>query len=243
MEASTKAAPALYGVDGAIVMEAVKVDPMSFLVVCLSYDPVHVQSDETGAHVPMTDATEVPLTLLSIAPTTGGSGGGEVVTVQAEGFVGFEPYEVLFGTAPAFIDAVSLTTFGCRAPAGTALTSVDVSASSSKGASNVLVGAYSYSSASPGTEEGRISKPDSGPSLTAAEGEQPGVYQATVTFTSEGPHHIICFNGTCRVREKVFVGDIPIWDPGKVASNTYAGRKADQRAQYQQMLGVTGKVG
>jgi hypothetical protein len=71
----------------------------------------------------------------------------------------------------------------------------------------------------------------------------PGTYEATVVAESEGAHHLICFNATCRVREKVFTGDIPIWDPGKVESNTYAGRKKDQVAQYAQMLGVTGKVG
>src|SRR4029077_2450237 len=78
--------------------------------------------------------------------------------------------------------------------------------------------------------------------VVAPDGPNAGTYEDTVTFTSEGPHHIICFNNTCRTREKVFAGDIPIWDPGKVESNTYAGRKKDQAAQYQQMLGVKGKL-
>lgn len=126
------------GEQGAIGMESWREDLMTFKVTCYSFTPPHVQLDETGAQVAMTEVT---------APGAGGD-------------------------------------------------------------------------------------PD-----------VPGEYEATVVAESEGPHHLICFNATCRTREKVFAGDINIWDPGKVESNTYAGRHKDQLKQYAQMTGITGKLG
>lgn len=77
----------------------------------------------------------------------------------------------------------------------------------------------------------------------APSGNTPGTYLNRVTFTAEGDHDIICFNSNTRVRQKVFAGDIPVWDPDKVENNTFAGRQADIRRQGAAILGTTGKVG
>lgn len=81
--------------------------------------------------------------------------------------------------------------------------------------------------------------------VTAPDGSgAPGTYKDTVTIDSEGPHHIIAFNGTTRVREMVYAGDIPVWDPQKVADNARpAGRQLDYKRQAAVTMGVTHKLG
>jgi hypothetical protein len=65
--------------------------------------------------------------------------------------------------------------------------------------------------------------------VTAPAGPVAGLYRDTVNFTSVGDHVIICFNGTTRVRERVFAGEYPAWDPDLVAMNTVAYRYARER--------------
>ena len=65
-----------------------------------------------------------------------------------------------------------------------------------------------------------------------------GTYEDTVVFTSEGPHHIICFNGTCRTREKVFAGDYPAWHATKVTD-----RRRDPVADAAAVRATTSKLG
>jgi hypothetical protein len=81
--------------------------------------------------------------------------------------------------------------------------------------------------------------------VTAPDGAgAPGTYEDTVVCESEGPHHIIAFNGITRVREMVYAGDIPVWDPVKVAQNARpAGRQAGYKAQAAQTMAVTHKLG
>lgn len=50
-------------------------------------------------------------------------------------------------------------------------------------------------------------------------GDVAGTYIDAVTFTSKGGHAITCFNGTTRVRQRVFAGDYPAWNAQKVADN------------------------
>lgn len=72
----------------------------------------------------------------------------------------------------------------------------------------------------------------------------PGTYEDVVTVEAEGPHHIIAFNGITRVREMVYAGDIPVWDPVKMAQNARpAGRQAQYKAQAAQTMAVTHKLG
>lgn len=78
---------------------------------------------------------------------------------------------------------------------------------------------------------------------TAPSGNTPGLYTNRVTFTSEGDHDIICFNSATRVRQKVFAGDIPAWDPDKVQGNTFAGRQEKIRNQGAAIMRTTGKIG
>jgi hypothetical protein len=46
-----------------------------------------------------------------------------------------------------------------------------------------------------------------------------GAYLADVTFTSIGPHRINCINGTTSAAQRVFAGEIPVWDADKYKKN------------------------
>lgn len=78
--------------------------------------------------------------------------------------------------------------------------------------------------------------------MTAPDGSgMPGIFQYDATFTSEGEHVIICFNGTTRVRERVFAGDIPAYDPSKYQL-TAAEIKTQERAKAAKILVTTGRL-
>jgi hypothetical protein len=66
-----------------------------------------------------------------------------------------------------------------------------------------------------------------------------GEWSGTVVGLPDGPHAIICYNATCRVRQKVYAGDIPFWDPGAVKDNTFAGRQETLREDIAQIKQAT----
>jgi hypothetical protein len=67
----------------------------------------------------------------------------------------------------------------------------------------------------------------------------PGEYSATIVNLPTGPHALICYNATCRVRAKVFAGDIPMWDGGAVEDNTFAGRQSSLRGDIEDIAKAT----
>jgi hypothetical protein len=75
--------------------------------------------------------------------------------------------------------------------------------------------------------------------VTAPDGTgMPGTYRDTVTFTSNGGHVIICFNGTTRARQRVFAGDYPAWDATNVAD-----RRRDPIQDAAAIAATTGRLG
>lgn len=66
----------------------------------------------------------------------------------------------------------------------------------------------------------------------------PGLYQDAVTFTSKGGRVLICFNGTTRVRQRVFAGDYPAWRATKVAD-----RRQDPVADAAAVATTTSRLG
>jgi hypothetical protein len=78
--------------------------------------------------------------------------------------------------------------------------------------------------------------------FSAPIGNTAGTYLDTVTFPAEGAHVIICFNGTTRVRQRVFAGDIEVYDPHNY-QRTPAEIQQHEKVKAGKIFVTTGKLG
>lgn len=68
-----------------------------------------------------------------------------------------------------------------------------------------------------------------------------GAYLDDVTFTSIGAHRINCFNGTTSAAQRVFAGEIPVWDADKY-KKTAVEVALNERANAAKIAATTGEL-
>lgn len=101
----------------------------------------------TGADSLVSAYTYVGMSLTSLNPSSGPSGGGTSVTLTGTLFATDGSTSVTFGGASAGLTSVTSTTIVCVSPAGTNGATVDVQVSGNNG-SDSLLGAFTYQSVS-----------------------------------------------------------------------------------------------